>query len=38
MVSNDSLKLYVSNYATKNLLGVFDCSVLRPAGSELQSG
>lgn len=38
MVSNDNFKLVVSNYATKNILGVFDSSVLRPAGSELQSG
>ena len=33
IVSNDNFKLIVSNYATKNILGIFDSSVLRPAKS-----
>ena len=37
LLTNDNFKLVISNYATKNILGILDSSILRPSGSELQS-
>ena len=38
MVSSDNFVICISNYATKNLLGVLDSSRLRPYNTEFQAG